>query len=39
MYMTISANMKSIDVCPTACALLGVKSEVAKGSVMRPIFG
>lgn len=35
---TVSAEMKSIDVCPTACRLLGVESEIAKGKVMKPIL-
>jgi hypothetical protein len=35
---TVSTPMKSVDVCPTACELLGVKAEFAGGKVMRPIF-
>ena len=34
----ISSAMKSIDVCPTACELLGVKSEHVDGKIMRPIL-
>ena len=35
---TISKDMKSIDVTPTACALMGVKAEHAKGRVMRELL-
>ncbi len=35
---TIRKDMKSIDVCPTICELLGVKSEHAKGKVMSSIL-
>ena len=35
---TVSANMKSIDVCPTICGLLGVKSPEASGRMMREIL-
>ena len=30
---TVRKDMKSIDVCPTICELLGVKSEHTKGKV------
>ena len=36
---TVSKNFKSIDICPTACALLGAKSEHASGRVVRELFG
>ncbi|MHC4451972.1 MAG: hypothetical protein ACYS0E_17840 [Planctomycetota bacterium] len=35
---TISKDFKSIDVTPTACALMGVKSEHAKGRLMRELL-
>ena len=35
---TVSANMKSIDVCPTICGLLGVQSPEAAGRMMREIL-
>ena len=35
---TITTAMKSIDVCPTACHLLGVQSEVADGKMMRALM-
>ncbi len=35
---TVTKDMNSIDACPTACELLGVKSEFAKGKVMRSLF-
>ena len=35
---TIGAGLQSIDVCPTACELLGVKPEFANGKVMREIL-
>jgi len=35
---TISTEFRSIDVTPTACALMGVKSDFAKGRVMRELF-
>ncbi len=34
----ISSAMKSIDVCPTACELLGVKSDHVDGKIMRSIL-
>jgi len=36
---TVSANLQSIDVCPTACELLGVESEFSAGKVARALFG
>ncbi len=36
---TMSKNIKSIDVCPTACALLGAKAPFADGKVVRELFG
>ncbi|MGQ0614829.1 MAG: twin-arginine translocation signal domain-containing protein [Planctomycetaceae bacterium] len=36
---TVSAEIKSIDACPTACELLGVDAGLAKGSVIREILG
>jgi len=36
---TVTFSLESIDVCPTACELLGVKAEISKGKVMRPLFG
>ena len=35
---TITKGMQSIDVCPTACELLGVKSEFASGKVASALF-
>ena len=35
---TITKDMRSIDVCPTICELMGVRSREAKGRVMSPIF-
>jgi hypothetical protein len=35
---TISAGLQSIDVCPTACELLGVKAEFANGKPMRELL-
>jgi hypothetical protein len=35
---TISKGLDSVDVCPTACELLGVKAEFANGKVMREIL-
>ena len=35
---TITKDFKSIDVTPTACALMGVKSEHAKGRVLKELF-
>jgi len=35
---TISKDFKSIDVTPTACALMGVKAEHAKGRVLKELF-
>jgi len=35
---TVTKELKSIDVCPTACELLGVESEFAKGKPMRALF-
>lgn len=35
---TVSADLRSIDVCPTACELLGVKARHAKGRVMTEIL-
>ncbi len=35
---TVRKDMKSIDVCPTICELLGVKSEHTKGKVMSSIL-
>jgi arylsulfatase A-like enzyme len=35
---TVSAGLQSIDVCPTACELLGVEAEFANGKVMREVF-
>ena len=35
---TISTSMKSIDVCPTICEVMGVKSEFTKGHVMSRIL-
>jgi len=35
---TISTDFKSVDVTPTACELMGVESEHAKGRVMRELF-
>lgn len=34
----VRKDMKSIDVCPTICELLGVKSEHTKGKVMSSIL-
>ena len=36
---TISKGFRSIDVCPTACALLGAKAAYANGKVVRELFG
>ncbi|MCZ6785926.1 MAG: hypothetical protein O7E54_02055, partial [Planctomycetota bacterium] len=36
---TVTSEMKSIDVCPTACDLLGVESKFAKGQVMKALYG
>jgi hypothetical protein len=36
---TISKSFRSIDVCPTACALLGAKAAYANGKVVRDLFG
>ena len=35
----ITKNIKSIDVCPTACALLAAKSEFASGRVLAELIG
>ena len=35
---TISKDFKSIDITPTACALMGVKSEHAKGRVLKELL-
>jgi len=35
---TVTSNLRSIDVCPTACDLLGVKAKYAKGDVMTEIL-
>jgi uncharacterized protein (DUF1501 family) len=35
---TVSAGLQSIDVCPTACELLGARAEFAGGKVMRELF-
>jgi hypothetical protein len=36
---TVSKNIRSIDVCPTACALLGARAAHANGKVVRELFG
>jgi hypothetical protein len=35
---TVSAGLQSIDVCPTACELLGARAEFAGGKVMRELL-
>jgi len=35
---TVTKDFKSIDVTPTACALMGVESDHAKGRVMRELL-
>jgi len=35
---SISSGMKSIDVCPTVCELLGVRALHASGHTMRDLF-
>jgi hypothetical protein len=35
---TVSAGLRSVDVCPTACELLGVQPEFSSGKVMREVF-
>jgi len=36
---TISKSFRSIDVCPTACALLGAEAAYANGKMVRELFG
>jgi len=36
---TISRDFQSIDVCPTACALLGAEAEFASGKVVPALLG
>ncbi|MHC4547147.1 MAG: hypothetical protein ACYTEZ_00080 [Planctomycetota bacterium] len=36
---TVGKSFRSIDVCPTACALLGAKAAFASGKVIRDLFG